>query len=152
MPNNKRILYNIGINVKKLSEYHSWRNMVKRCYNVNDISYPNYGARGIKVCDRWRKNFKFFLEDMGYKPSKHHTLDRIDNSKDYSKENCRWATKSEQNRNQRTNVWVEYNGEKIILMDFALKINANYFLVNGMYHRGRPIEYIANHFTKKQIL
>lgn len=75
--------------------------MKSRCYNKNNISYKNYGDRGIKVCDRWLNSFENFLKDMGEKPSDKHSLDRIDISGGYEPSNCRWATPEEQAVNKR---------------------------------------------------
>lgn len=86
---------------KATPEYHSWRGMIDRCENERHISYPLYGARGIKVCDRWRNSFEAFLADMGEKPSKTHSIDREKSDGDYTPENCRWATKKEQFANSR---------------------------------------------------
>lgn len=81
-------------------EYSVWLNMKQRCYNPKNGAYMNYGGRGIIMCDEWKNSFSAFLKDMGTRP-KRYTLDRIDNNKGYSLDNCRWATPAEQNVNQR---------------------------------------------------
>ena len=80
--------------------YIAWQNMKYRCDNKNHPSYKGYGGRGISYCEEW-KDFSKFLSDMG-EPREHETLERIDNSKGYSKDNCKWATKADQCRNTRT--------------------------------------------------
>ena len=82
---------------------NTWKSMIKRCYYACDNYYYNYGGRGIIVCDRWRESFRNFLDDMGERPEGM-TLDRIDNDGPYCKENCKWATKDEQEYNKRTNI------------------------------------------------
>lgn len=83
------------------SEYRSWHHMKGRCLNPKDYDYKNYGGRGIDICQDWVDSFESFYKDMGPKPSRNHSLERIDNSKGYNKENCKWATRKEQNNNQR---------------------------------------------------
>lgn len=83
------------------SEYDAWQRAKARCYNPRDPGYKNYGGRGIRMCERWLNSSKNFLTDMGKKPQSNLTLDRIDNDKGYTPDNCRWATYTEQNNNKR---------------------------------------------------
>lgn len=82
-------------------EYNCYHHMIKRCYNKNNNVYKYYGARGIKVCDRWLESFENFYEDMGSRPSSRHSIDRINNDGDYEPGNCKWSTQSEQTINSR---------------------------------------------------
>lgn len=81
--------------------YATWKNMKSRCDNPHNHAYKDYGGRGIKVCDRWASDFWAFVRDMGAKPSTDYSLDRIDSSKGYSPDNCRWASRTTQSRNKR---------------------------------------------------
>jgi hypothetical protein len=80
------------------SEYRTHHHMIDRCYNPNDNHYYCYGARGIRVCDRWLESFENFYEDMGPKPSPEYSIDRIDNDGNYEPSNCQWLTLSENTR------------------------------------------------------
>ena len=75
--------------------------MLQRVLNPKNISYKNYGGRGIRVCKKWR-SFDAFLKDMGRRPSRSHSLDRENNDGHYTPKNCRWATRKQQNQNRRT--------------------------------------------------
>lgn len=86
----------------KTPEYSAWREMKKRCYQPAFINWDNYGGRGIRVNIAWLNSYIHFLNDMGRKPSPQHSLDRINNDRDYGPENCRWATAKEQAQNRRT--------------------------------------------------
>lgn len=94
-------------------EYVSWCGMKARCLNSNEPGFHRYGGRGIQICERWKNSFENFLTDMGEKPSPSHSIDRIDVDGNYEPSNCRWATKTEQSRNQRSNRLIEYNGSMI---------------------------------------
>ena len=97
--------------------YKSWHMMMQRCGNPNYSQYADYGGRGITVCNRW-KTFQFFLQDMGLRPIGM-TLDRKNNNKGYTLANCKWSTKVEQQRNQRSNnVWT-YKGERKTVAEWA---------------------------------
>jgi hypothetical protein len=93
--------------------------MKRRCYDKNFARYANYGGRGIKVCHRWLNSFEAFHEDMGPRPSRKHTIDRINVEGDYEPGNCRWATPPEQARNTTRTVWIDVDGQKLPAVDAA---------------------------------
>lgn len=91
--------------------YNSWVAMKARCSNPNSFGYHNYGGRGIAICERWQASFTAFLDDMGERPSKSHSIDRYpDRNGNYEPSNCRWATAQEQARNSRQNTIVAIGG------------------------------------------
>ncbi len=99
------------------SIYHIWHSMIGRCTRASDRAYKWYGGRGITVCNGWMK-FENFYVDMGEYPIGMQ-LERIDNSKGYSKENCKWATRKEQCCNRRSNVYIFANGEQKTLSQWS---------------------------------
>lgn len=117
----------------KTREYKVWSQMKDRCFNSKNKKFSFYGGRGITVCDEWI-DFKNFFKDMG--ESNGLSLDRIDNNKGYSKENCRWTTKKEQARNMRTNVI--YDGE--YETDADARLGGASGLISRRISRGWTIE------------
>lgn len=94
--------------------------MMKRCYATTSRKFPDYGGRGILVCQRWHEFVNFF-HDLGPKPSAKHTLERQDNEKAYEPGNAIWATMKAQSRNKRNSHFVEFQGLKLTLADWAIR-------------------------------
>lgn len=118
------------------SEYKAWSSMKDRCYNKNKHCYPDWGGRGIKVCERWLNNFENFLSDMGKKPSNKYSLDRIENSGNYEPTNCRWALKKQQANNTRYNKMVTYNGKTQSLALWCDELNLRYEMIQPRLVKG----------------
>lgn len=113
--------------------------MISRCTNPNRPDYKFYGERGITVSQKWLRSFSQFLEDMGERPHDH-SLDRIDNSKGYSKGNCRWATKRQQMQNTRSNTFLTVNGKTKTLLEWARSLNLTHSSIQGRLKRGWDLE------------
>lgn len=126
--------------------------MKRRCYYKNGRAYRWYGAKGIKVCKAWLKSFEKFACDVGEPPSSKHTLDRIDGRKNYCKSNCRWVTQKEQMRNTCANIWVEYNGERKVVADWAIALNMTWTAFKQRLDSGWPIEKILTWSKKPRLL
>jgi len=120
--------------MKRSPEYATWQMMISRCTNPSAQDYGRYGARGVTVCDSWR-DFRNFYRDMGDRPEGM-SIDRIDNDKGYSPENCRWATVAEQNRNTRRTRLIEIGGVTRCLKDWATEYGINYGTVCNRIVRG----------------
>ena len=112
-----------------------WSSMIDRCTRETHTEWRNYGGRGISVCERWRV-FSNFLADMGERPSMEYTIERIDNSKDYSPHNCRWATRKEQARNTRKNVTYNVDGEILCETDAAKVLGVTRDRMKRLARRG----------------
>ena len=115
------------------AEYNVYKKMIGRCFNQRNKDYHNYGGRGISVCKRWLESFVAFLDDMGYRPSPKHTIERVNNNGDYCKDNCVWLPLALQARNTRKNIWIELDGEQMILADWLRR----YDLTIAGYHSRR---------------
>jgi hypothetical protein len=109
--------------------YASWADMLSRCRNPKGKQWKDYGGRGIRVCRRWLK-FENFVADMGLRP-KGRTLDRVDNDRNYTPANCRWATRLEQQNNQRRNVRLSYGGQTKTLAQWARQAGVSRDVLRG---------------------
>jgi len=127
--------------------YVTWSNIKQRCGNVKNHAYPEYGGRGIFMCERWVNSFLFFSEDVGERPSVNHTLDRINNEIGYCPENCRWVEMDVQSRNKRNNVWIECNGVKKIMSDWAYFIGISPENLRNKL-KFKSIDFILNQYNK----
>lgn len=107
-------------------EYRTWAGVKRRCLNPHDRAYKAYGGSGITICKAWADSFAQFLQDMGAKPSPKHTIDRIDNNKGYEQGNCRWATPEQQWNNTSRNVWLEYQGQRKTVRQWATHLGITY--------------------------
>lgn len=119
------------------SEYRSWASMKKRCLNP-DKEHEKY--KGLLTYQKWIDSFEDFIKDMGTKPTSRHTIERIDNSKGYSPTNCRWATRSEQNRNYSLNRIIEFDGKRMCVTDWAELINIPRHRIFQRLQKGWDIE------------
>lgn len=121
-----------------------WQSMLGRCLNKNHKSYHHYGGKGVKITQEWRSFWGFassIEHSIGVRPSKKHTLDRIDSNGDYEPSNVRWATQKEQLRNQSRNVVIEFNGKSQCLSAWADEVGISYAsLFRRISYLGWPID------------
>jgi len=120
----------------KTTFYKRWISMIQRCGNPKNPYWKNYGGRGIYVCERWRNSFDAFLADMGNPPTPEHTIERIDNDAGYSPENCRWALRSEQLRNQRRSINVTIDGRTMNAREWSAETGINYQRITRAFRMG----------------
>lgn len=122
---------------KKTKTYRIWIGMKTRCENPNTNMFDRYMGRGIGVCEEWRASYETFLRDMGECPPGM-SLDRIDNNKGYSKENCRWATRFQQANNTEKNRFFEYNGKRLTIAEWARELSVSPDLLRHRLLRHGP--------------
>lgn len=129
-----------------LPEYKIWAAIKSRCTNFKADFKKRYVWRGIKMCDRWstgqegKTGFECFMEDMGNRPSRKHSVDRINNDGHYEPGNCRWATNKEQANNRSNNHKLQYRGEAMSMLMLAEKTGISYFVLRNRINRGWPVE------------
>lgn len=137
-----------AIHGQRSTEYHIWSGLKDRCLNTNSKYYSYYGGRGITVCERWRKSFEAFLEDMGKRPSPKHSIDRWpDQNGNYEPGNCRWATKRQQQNNMRSNHRITVNGIETTIAEYARLIGVT---PTGVYNRIQTGKSLTEPFAKRR--
>lgn len=130
---------NITHGLSKHHLYPIWKEVLNRCRNPNNAAFHHYGGRGIDVDPSWL-NIENFLQDMGPSFQKGLTLERADNSRGYSKENCKWVTMQEQARNRRNSKFITYKGETKLLIEWCEGLGLKYSTITTRLHRGWTTE------------
>jgi hypothetical protein len=127
---------------RNASAYGIWSAMKDRCSNPSNSEYAAYGGRGIKVCSRWIASYQAFISDMGPRPSRRHSIDRINNDGNYEPGNCRWATRKQQDDNRRNAIMVVYGGKLMRLREVVSKSGSAIPFATIRYRvkHGWPIE------------
>ena len=127
-------------NLSRTKIYQTWQSMKDRCSNPHHLAYKYYGGRGITVCERWKNSFVDFLEDVGDKPSPKHSIDRIDNNGNYEPGNVKWSTRTEQQNNSRSSVFITFNDISDTISGWARRTGISRNAINGRIIHGWPIE------------
>lgn len=132
------------------TEYEIWCGIRKRCNNPKDRLFKYYGARGIKVCERWN-SFENFLADMGPRPSLKHSVDRKDNDLGYEPDNCYWATKSQQMRNTRQNRLLTFDGVTLCATAWAERLGLSVHTVRRRIREGQSTEQVLRPPDRRRV-
>lgn len=120
--------------------YSTWRNMKARCYTKSNSDFHSYGGRGVRICERWMEFWKF-VEDMGPKPTPQHSIDRWpDKNGNYEQSNCRWATSGQQSLNTNRNRFLEYEGRRLSICQWADEKGLSRDVLRERLNRGWTIE------------
>lgn len=138
-------------------EHNTWMGMHRRCYKTNRKDYPDYGGRGVIVCDRWLNSFENFLADMGMRPSPKHSIDRFPNKDgNYEPNNCRWATPFEQANNKRNSVYITFLNTTMTAAGWSKIIKINGDTLTNRIRKGWPpnltLMFRPNHDPLERIL
>jgi hypothetical protein len=131
--------------------FQNWLSIIDRCTNPNNLGWKNYGGRGISISPKWRHDFSAFACDVGPRPSPDHSLDRYPNADgNYEPGNVRWATRSEQARNKRTNVWITAQGKTLCVQDWAQLTGIRRSTLSQRLAAGWPHEDVVGVPVQKQ--
>jgi hypothetical protein len=131
-------------------EYNTWCQIKRRCLNSNDTAWPNYGGRGITICDKWAESFEAFFNDVGPRPSRKHSIDRLNNDGNYEPGNVRWATQREQMQNTRRNRYVTLNGETKTVMEWSRVTGVHFNTIRARLNRGLSPEEALSPVNREQ--
>ncbi len=133
-------------------EFNILANMKMRCYNKKNPAYKYYGARGIGITKKWlaKNGIINFISDMGLCPSKKHSLDRIDNERGYSKENCRWTDSTTQANNTRKNIFIKHKDKTLTISQWSRETGLKYRTIHDRHGKGWPVEKIFKQPNSKQ--
>lgn len=138
----------------KTKEYRAWYHMHERCYSPNDRKFYRYGARGISVCERWHKDntegFQNFLSDMGPKPGKNYTLDRVGLDGNYTPENCRWADYFQQNNNRSNSVRLIVDGTSLTRADAAERFGVCVGTIERLFNTYKDYTKVVDHLLHRK--
>lgn len=121
--------------------YRVWSAIKQRCYNKNNPNYKHYGAKGITICDEWKHSFKTFESwsiENGYKQGL--SIDRINSTKSYTPDNCRWIPCKEQPKNRQTNLYVRYNDKVMTIREFSRTVKCYYHTVVQYLYRHNHLD------------
>jgi hypothetical protein len=122
--------------------------MIGRCENPNNAKYHRYGARGIRVCARWRNDFMAFYIDMGPRPSPRHSIERLDNDGDYTPENCVWALPRVQSNNRSTNILIEWHGQRLTATEWSRLTGISATTIKNRFRAHWPLDRIFTQPTR----
>jgi hypothetical protein len=125
------------------SAYSVWRNIKYNCLNPNSQQYHYFGGAGITICDEWASSFTAFISDLGERPNGA-SLIRIDKSKGFSPDNCRWEVVRKHHQLIKRTIFIEYNGQRKSIKDWAQDIGLSYHAIWKRYTSGYPVELILN--------
>lgn len=133
------------------SEYNIWKSIKQRTLNPKNVDYRAYGGKGITVSDSWVNSFPNFYKDMGPRPSKFHSIDRINNDGNYEPGNCRWATIEEQANNKSSNIKYIFENKEQTIAQIAKQQNISYEALRRRLSRGQSIELAVSAMKQNKV-